>query len=187
MNRSYPIVGIPVDVKELEGNPFHVVGEKYINAIAHGCNCFPILLPAMGKGRQLKSLASNFNINKIVAGLDGLFLPGSVSNVHPSNYDQPLETPELPVDHQRDSTTLTMINSAIKQSVPLLAVCRGFQELNVALGGSIHQQVHDKLGYMDHREDASLCKDDQYAHAHGVNLSEGGLLHQLWGKKYWLA
>ncbi len=179
--RLYPHVGIPVDVKTFDNRPFHVVGEKYINAVGHGCNCLPVLLPAMGKGSQLKALTPNFEIKKIIDGLDGLFLPGSVSNVHPSHYGGTLETPDLPVDHQRDTTTLTMIHAAIELGVPLFAVCRGFQELNVAMGGSIYQKVHDQAGYMDHREDSTLPTNEQYAHAHEVSLTEGGLLHSLWG------
>jgi len=181
MSRPYPQVGIAVDVKNFEGNPFHVVGEKYINAIAHGCQCYPVLLPAMGKGSQLRALTPEFDIEKIIGNLDGLFLPGSVSNVNPVLYGKTLETPDLPVDHQRDNTTLSMIKSAVNQGVPLLAVCRGFQELNVAFGGTIHQQVHEVSGYMDHREDISLEKEKQYEHAHEISIVENGVLHGLWG------
>ena len=181
MSRPYPQVGIAVDVKYFEGNPFHVVGEKYINAIAHGCKSYPLLLPAMGKGSQLRDLNAMFDVNQIVGNLDGLFLPGSVSNVNPALYGRSLETPDLPVDHQRDETTLKMIRSAIEQGVPLLAVCRGFQELNVAFGGTIHQTVHELPGYMDHREDSALEKFKQYEHVHDINITENSLLHKLWG------
>lgn len=181
MTRAYPQVGIAVDVKHFEDNPFHVVGEKYINAIAHGSRSYPVLLPAMGRGSQLKEMTSLFDIDKIVADLDGLFFPGSVSNVNPLLYGKSQETPDLPVDHQRDTTTLRMIKSAVRQGVPILAVCRGFQELNVAFGGTIHQKVQDIDGYMDHREDTSLPKTQQYEHAHTVKIMENGLLHRLWG------
>ena len=181
MSRPYPQVGIAVDVKYFEDNPFHVVGEKYINAIANGCHCYPLLLPAMGKGSQLKDFKDAFDIERIVANLDGLFLPGSTSNVHPQLYGKTLETPDLPVDHQRDDTTLKMIRSAINQGVPLFAICRGFQELNVAFGGSIHQKVHELEGYMDHREDSSLARENQYEHVHEINITEDSLLHNLWG------
>lgn len=182
MNRPYPQVGIAVDVKYFEDNPFHVAGEKYINAIAHGCNSYPMLLPAMGKGSQLRGLSAKFDIDKIVGNLDGLFLPGSVTNVNPTRYGKSLETPDLPVDHQRDETTLKMIRSAVEQGVPLLAVCRGFQELNVAFGGSIHQKVHELPGYMDHREDTALDKSKQYEHAHEIHITKNSVLHKLWGK-----
>ena len=182
MKRPYPQVGIVVDVKYFEGNPFHVVGEKYVNAIAHGCQCYPLLLPAMGTGSQLRDLNALFDIDEIVRNLDGLFLPGSVSNVNPRLYGKSLETPDLPVDHQRDDTALKIIRSAVKQGVPLLAVCRGFQELNVAFGGSIHQKVHELPGHMDHREDASLDKPQQYEHAHEINIIDDSILYKLWGK-----
>lgn len=181
MKSPYPVVGIAVDVKSIEGNPFHAVGEKYINAIAHGCRCYPVLLPAMGKGSQLKDLTALFEIEKLIGSIDGLFLPGSVSNVNPVLYGKTLETPELPVDHQRDITTLTMIRSAVDQGVPLLAVCRGFQELNVAFGGTIHQKIHELPGHMDHREDTSQAKENQYRHAHDIKIVDAGLLHKLWG------
>ena len=181
MSRPYPHVGIAVDVKYFEDNPFHVAGEKYINAIAHGCKSYPLLLPAMGKGSQLRDLSAIFDIDQIVGNLDGLFLPGSVSNVNPTLYGKSLETPDLPVDHQRDDTTLKMIRSAVEQGVPLLAVCRGFQELNVAFGGSIHQKVHELPGYLDHREDTTLDKPKQYQHAHEINITQNSVLHELWG------
>lgn len=181
MNRPYPQVGIAVDVKYFENNPFHVVGEKYINAVAHGCRSYPVLLPAMGQGTQLKDMTSVFDIHRIVADLDGLLLPGSVSNVNPALYGKLQETPDLPVDHQRDTTTLTMIQAAVEQGVPVLAVCRGFQELNVAFGGSIHQKVQETQGYMDHREDLSLPKTQQYEHSHTISITENGILHRLWG------
>lgn len=182
MSMIYPVVGIPVDVKLMEGNPFHVVGEKYINAVAHGAGCYPVLLPAMGEGAQLKSLTEKYDIEKIADGLSGIFLPGSASNIHPQHYGQELATPDQPVDHQRDATTLKLIRYALTAGIPLLAACRGFQEMNVAFGGTIHQKVHEVDGYMDHREDSSLPRMDQYRHAHTITLTEGGVLHKLYGQ-----
>ena len=183
----YPTVGIPVDVKHIEINPYHVVGEKYINAIAHGSGCFPVLLPAMEKGEQLRSLSSKFDLTKQVKSLDGLFLPGSISNIHPSHYAEELQTPNLPTDRQRDATTLDLIKLVVDEGIPLLAICRGFQELNVAYGGSIHQKIQEVGTYMDHREDASQPRDEQYKPAHSIELTKTGKLYQIFKQeKAWV-
>ena len=103
--------------------------------------------------------------------LDGLFLPGSVSNVAASQYGSvpaPYGTLE---DPQRDGTVLPLIRAALARDIPLLAVCRGHQELNVALGGSLHQLVHEQPGLMDHREPKDAPRRLQYAAAHGVKLT----------------
>lgn len=182
MRMSKPIVGIPVDVKQVGIHPYHVVGEKYIDAVARGADCFPLLLPAMGAGQDLGNLHDQFDLRELVAGLDGIFLPGSASNVEPSRYGKALEDPGSPSDTQRDETTLEMIRIAVEEAVPLLAVCRGFQEMNVSFGGSLHQAVHEVPGFLDHREDSTLPRDQQYGHAHEIHLTVGGLLHRLLGR-----
>ena len=181
MAGSVPFIGLPADVKTLEGKPFHSVGEKYINAVAHGAKCFPLLMPAIADGEQLLALDSVFDMRTVLSQLDGLFLPGSVANVDPRLYGAELETPDLPRDLQRDATTLKLIHLAIEMDIPILAVCRGFQEVNVALGGTLHQQVQSLEGYLDHREDPTLDTAGQYKFAHDIHLTPGGLLAELAG------
>lgn len=179
---SKPVIGIPVDAMDVNGKPFHAVGEKYVNAVAHGSEAIPFLLPAFGAGVELDALHTLLEVDEILDRLDGLFLTGSPSNVEPHHYEGPASSPDTLHDPQRDVTTLPMIKRAIERDLPILAVCRGYQELNVALGGSLHQKVQEVPGLMDHREDKTATRDQQYAPVHPVRLVEGGILHRLLGE-----
>jgi putative glutamine amidotransferase len=177
-----PMIGIPADVRQVGLHPFHLVGEKYINAVAHGSHVLPLLIPAWGGGRDLDPMLELIDVPDLVARLDGLFLPGSPSNVEPHHYGGEASDPDTHHDPQRDATTLALIQAAVEQAVPIFGVCRGFQEINVVLGGSLHQKVHEVSGMMDHREDKSQPREQQYAPAHDVTLSAGGVLSGLIGR-----
>ena len=123
-----------MDVKLIDGAPSHVVGEKYINAMVHGANCYPILLPAMSKGAELRGFRDKLAVAELVAGLDGVFLPGSHSNIHPERYGGNIVQAVPPMDQQRDDLTLDLIRQCVELGVPLLAVCRGLVE---SAGGEI--------------------------------------------------
>lgn len=174
-----PVVLIACDVKAIGLHAFHCVGEKYIDAVAHGAGVWPLLLPAFGDGTDLAPLTGHVDLAALLAGVDGVFLPGSPSNVHPARYGDSAE-PTKP-DPQRDALTLPLIEAAMAADVPLLAVCRGMQELNVALGGTLHAAVQTLPGHLDHREDERLPRAAQYAPAHPVRLAEGGRLAELLG------
>lgn len=167
-----PVIGIPADRRIIEPHPFHIVGEKYIEAIVRGAGGVPVLVPSLGDG-----LAPG----DILDGLDGLFLTGSPSNVEPHRYNGEPSRPGTLHDPQRDATTLPLIDAALTAGMPLFAVCRGFQELNVALGGTLHQHVHEVPGYRVHKEDPDDPLDVQYGESHPVTLVEGGQLRELAG------
>lgn len=175
------LVAIPCDVKAIGLHPYHVVGEKYIDAVSSGAGCVPVLLPALGEGRDLRPVVENIDLEALLRDFDGLFLTGSQSNVNPSNYDDALQFKHELIDSQRDRTTLELIRVALYMGVPLLAVCRGIQELNVSLGGNLYQHVHDVVGLMDHREDDSLPRAEQYRPVHDIDIVADGLLHRLYG------
>jgi len=181
MIQAYPLIGIPVDVKLVDDASHHIVGEKYINAIAHGADCYPVMLPAMASGGDLRAFDSKFPLSEIVKTLDGVFLTGSYSNIHPRRYGKHEQHPIPPIDNQRDEMTLDLIHVCVENQVPLLAVCRGYQEMNVAYGGSIHSEVHEMEIFSDHRENYQLPRDQQYQHAHAVEFTRGGLLHKIHG------
>ena len=132
----------------------------------------PLVLPAFAEHTDLET---------VLALADGIFLTGSPSNVHPDHFGQAVHNPALPLDPLRDGTTLPLIRAAMQRGIPIFAVCRGFQEINVALGGSLHQAVQDVPGKMDHREDREQELDEQYAAAHPVHLVSGGLLTEILG------
>lgn len=167
-----PVVLIPACSKDIGHHPFHVVGRKYVDAVAQAAGCMPLLVPPLGDALEIDALL----------GLaDGIMLTGSQSNVHPGHFDQPVADPSLPLDPARDATTLPLLRRALALGVPLFAICRGFQEMNVALGGSLHQAVHAVAGKRDHREDKSAGVDVQYGSAHHVQVVAGGVLARALG------
>ncbi|HEY0266679.1 MAG TPA: gamma-glutamyl-gamma-aminobutyrate hydrolase family protein, partial [Rhizomicrobium sp.] len=113
--------------------------------------------------------------------LDGIILTGSRSNVQPSLYGGPPHAEGTPEDAQRDGVTLPLIRAALAAGLPVLAICRGFQELNVALGGTLHQAVHEIPGRLDHREPCDATLDVEYAPAHAIAIASNGLLARLSG------
>jgi putative glutamine amidotransferase len=181
MRASRAIVGIPVDVKRFGGEEsYHAVGEKYIRAVAHVAGVVPVLLPALGSDGDGRNPGESIDINDLLLGLDGLFLTGSRSNIEPHHWGE--SGVEDNPDPHRDATTLPLIRAAVARDMPIFAVCRGLQELNVALGGTLLRAVHDHPGRMDHREDRSLPRPQRYGPAHAVTLTPDGLLHRLIGE-----
>ena len=168
-----PVIGIPADRRFLDPHPFHIVGEKYATAIRDGADALPFLIPALGD-----SLDAGMMLQRV----DGILLTGSASNVEPHRYAGEDSRPGTLHDPHRDSTTLPLIELALDMGVPLFAVCRGFQELNVVLGGTLHQHVHEVAGYHDHRENRDEPLEVQYGPSHEIHLVEGGLLRDLAGK-----
>jgi putative glutamine amidotransferase len=167
-----PLIGVPADRRILEPHPFHMVGEKYLAAIVDAADALPLITPV---------LADSVDIDELMRPLDGIFLTGSYSNVEPHHYQgEPSEAGTLHDPH-RDAVTLPLANRALETGVPLLAVCRGLQELNVARGGTLHQKVHEVSGYHNHLENKDDPLDVQYGPSHPVHLTEGGLLRGLAG------
>jgi putative glutamine amidotransferase len=167
-----PVIGVPADRRILEPHPFHVVGEKYLQALIDGADALPMVIPV---------LAEHIHIDDILRSVDGLLLTGSPSNVEPHHYEGDPSEPGTLHDPHRDAATLPLARRAMDAGVPLLAVCRGFQELTVVLGGSLHQKVHEVPGYHVHKENPDDPLDVQYGPSHEINLVEGGLLERLAG------
>lgn len=169
-----PLIGISCCVKGfgIFNTPNHAASDSYVRMIMGPVGGLPMLLPAAGPEM----------VAEILARVDGLILTGSRSNVWPGHYDGPRHAEGTPEDHQRDATTLPLIRAAIGHGVPLLAICRGMQELNVALGGSLDQRIQDLPGRMDHS-----TPSDQHiplvrtGKAHAVRLAPGTLLAKLAG------
>jgi putative glutamine amidotransferase len=170
--RRLPIVGIPACVRTINERVFHTVSEKYPNAVIEAAQCLPILIPAVGP---------RIDPWGMLDALDGLLLTGSPSNVHPSEYGCAPSHPETLHDLARDATTLPLIREAVRRDLPILAICRGIQELNVALGGSLHQRVHEIPGRLNHRA-RKESPDGPHGPGHSVALTPGGLLAGLIGR-----
>ena len=178
---SLPLVGIPCDLRIIGIHPMHVVGEKYINAVAHGAGVMPMLMPCFGEGSDLEPLENLYSVDDLLDRVDGVFLPGSPSNVGPHHYGGHAPRPDTLQDPQRDALTLPMIRRIVERGIPMLAVCRGIQELNAALGGSLFQHVEEEPGRMDHRENKDDPREKQYGPAHSIKVTPGGVLHGITG------
>lgn len=165
-----PLIGIPADRRMVGDHPFHMVGEKYARAVMEAAGAVPLFIPA---------LAEELRFDELIERLDGLLFTGSPSNVEPHLYNGPPSAPGTLHDPARDATTLPLIRKAVNAAVPVLGICRGFQEMNVAFGGTLHQKLHEVPGHLDHRDDTTQPLEIQYGPAHEVTLEPGGVLRTL--------
>jgi putative glutamine amidotransferase len=170
MALARPLIGIPADRRMVGAHPFHMVGEKYARAVLEAAGAAPLLIPA---------LAAELRFDELLERLDGLLFTGSPSNVEPHRYRGPPSSPGTLHDPARDATTLPLIVRAVEAGVPVFGICRGFQEMNVAFGGTLHQKLHEVPGHLDHRDDESQPLEVQYGPAHDVTLEPGGVLRSL--------
>ncbi|KAF1016414.1 MAG: Gamma-glutamyl-gamma-aminobutyrate hydrolase PuuD [Stenotrophomonas maltophilia] len=167
-----PWVGLPTDSTMRGHHRFAAAGEKYVRALAEAARATPVLLP---------SLQPPLPARDWLQGLDGLLLTGAVSNIELQHYAGGRSWPGNLHDPARDASAFALLRAALAMDLPVLAICRGFQELNVVLGGTLHPQVHAVLGLADHREDPDAPVDVQYGPAHDVALAPGGWL-QRWAR-----
>ena len=169
-----PLVGLPSCTRLVGDIPTHWVGDKYVRAVSEAAGAVPLLLPALAE----QPVAA-----EVVARLDGLLLTGSRSNVEPHHYQGEPSQPGTLHDPARDALTLPLIRAAVGAGLPVLAICRGIQELNVALGGTLYQRVHEIEGRLDHRApEGDVAR--RYAHsAHVVALAPGGMLERIAGER----
>jgi putative glutamine amidotransferase len=170
MASSRPLIGIPADRRLVGAHTFHMVGEKYARAVLEAAGGAPLLIPA---------LAEELGFEELLERLDGLLFTGSPSNVEPHRYQGEPSEPGTLHDPARDATTLPLIRKAVAAGVPVLGICRGFQEMNVAFGGTLHQKVHEVPGRLDHRDDETQPLEVQYGPAHDVTLEPDGVLRSL--------
>ena len=171
-----PLVGISCCTKRfgLFGTPNHAASDACVRAVAEVAGAVPVLFPACGRASDAETL---------VRRLDGIVLTGSLSNVQPALYDGPPHPDGVPEDPARDSATLPLIRAAIAQGVPVLAICRGMQEVNVALGGSLHQRLQDLPGMLDHSTAVQSLHRLRVAKAHSVRIVAGSWLHRVAGAR----
>lgn len=172
--KALPVVLVPACNRMLGEHPFHVVGKKYLDAVRLA-GALPLVIPSADDAGEIDALLHL---------ADGILLTGSPSNVHPDHFGEAVLDPALPLDPQRDAWTLPLIRSCLATGIPLLAICRGLQETNVALGGSLLQAVQASPGLDEHRGAGGRADADAealYAPAHPVDIVPGGLLEQVLG------
>lgn len=169
---STALVLIVSDYVTLNSRPWYATPAQYPDAVLKGAGAIPVLLPAQGGALDLDA---------VLARVDGVLLSGALSNVHPSLYGVEPTLAHEPYDTARDATTLPLIRRAIALGLPLLAICRGFQELNVALGGTLDTEIQGLDGRMDHRAPEAETPDERYRIAHPVRIASDGCLGRILG------
>ena len=169
-----PLVGLPADTYESHGFLYHSIGDKYVRAVAEAALCTPVMIPSMIDALEIDALLDHF---------DGILMTGAVSNVHPPHYGETPSTAHEPYDHARDATTLKLIERVIARGMPLFCICRGFQELNVVMGGTLETELQDIEGRLDHRAPVHDDVDVRYAPSHAINIRPGGMLEKMLGKR----
>ncbi len=167
-----PLIGVTSCLKPRDGLHFHTVGDKYVEAVVLGSGGLPVLVPAIG---------DRLDPDALLDRLDGLLVTGSPSNVAPSHYGGPQAREDNLADPARDATTLPLIRRAVARGVPLLAICRGIQELNVALGGTLATEIQERPGALDHRAAPSDNQDERFAIRQTVTIKPGSCLAQAFG------
>jgi putative glutamine amidotransferase len=166
------VVGVMADRTKIGLHWSHATGEKYIDPIVDSAKALAVLLPALSERQSAEA---------VFDCVDGLLFTGSYSNVEPHRYGGAASAPGTLHDRPRDATALPLMRAAVEQGVPVLAICRGFQEMNVAFGGTLHQAVHQVAGFADHRENKSDPIELQYGPAHALKVTRGGVLHRCSG------
>lgn len=173
MSLRTPLVGIPTCFREVNERVMYTAVVRYPHAVVDAAGCLPMLIPSIG---------DKLDIDALLDTIDGLLLTGSPSNVEPYHYKGPPSREGTLHDPDRDATTLPLIREAVRRDLPVLAICRGIQELNVALGGTLHQRVHDMPGGKVHRSGPGpKTMDERYGPCHPVNLAPDGFFAALTG------
>jgi putative glutamine amidotransferase len=176
VGRMKPLVGISCCTKlfGMFGMPNHAASDTYVQATHAVVGAVPVLLPANGDACDLRAL---------LARLDGIILTGSRSNVQPSLYGGPAHAEGTPEDAMRDAVTLPLIRAAVANGVPVLAICRGFQEMNVAFDGTLHQRLQDLPGRLDHSTPLQINPKVRHGKAHSVRIVPGSWLYRIAGAR----
>ena len=178
MTKTVPKPLICVSANAMEAiprrSPVHATGERNVHALLKMVDCIPVLLPPVG---------SAMDVDELVSRMDGFVLTGGRANVEPHHYDGPEFPDDEPIDPGRDALVLPLIRACIAAHVPVFGICRGIQEINVALGGSLHYRVHQVPGKNDHRrpQREDVTTEEVFRLNHTVKLTDGGLFQSLTG------
>ena len=169
-----PLVALPADRKEFENYSWHASPDQYARAALDAARVAPVVVPAFGAGGERV-------IDAVLGAVSGVLVTGAKSNVHPALYGHEPTPAHEPYDPDRDATTLPLIRGALERGVPLLCICRGIQELNVALGGTLRAGIQ-REERADHRTVPEGTPDERFALAHEVTV-QGGVLARAVGNE----
>ncbi len=169
---SKPIIAIPADIREFDGAIWHAAQNQYVRAALKVADVMSFIIPAFEEGNDTDAILDR---------VDGLLVSGSATNVHPSLYGAAFTDADGPFDTARDATTLPLIRRALERGIPLLAICRGIQELNVALGGTLASEIQERPGAWDHRKPANVERDVAFSIRQSVKVAEGSCIARYLG------
>lgn len=170
-----PVVGIIGNQYVIEERyPVHAVGRMNLDAVAHVANAMPYVIAAD------PALVS---VDELMQVCDGFLLTGGRANVHPDHYGEPPSAAHGAFDEARDAITLPLVRACVEAGQPILGLCRGFQEINVAMGGTLDPEIRDLPGRDNHRMPPDGTLEEQFALRHLVTLDEGGIFHRLLGSR----
>lgn len=169
---SKPIVAVPADIRAFDGTDWHSVQTQYIRAVTKVADLMALIVPALEEGNDTDALLDR---------VDGVLVTGSATNVHPSIYGREARVEDGPFDPARDATTLPLIRRAIERAIPILCICRGIQELNVALGGTLASEIQEQPGVWDHRKPVTPERDVMYSIRQPVRIKEGSCIARALG------
>lgn len=171
-----PVVGVSASRHFMPSHtlPHHGAGERYVLAVSGGAGALPVIIPALG---------GDCDVSRLAGRLDGLFLTGGRANVEPHHYGGPPFPDDEVRDPPRDGTVLPLVRECVERRVPVFGSCRGIQEINVALGGTLHYRTHLVPGHNDHRMPREGDIEHKMSPRHAVVLAEDGLFHRLAGTR----
>ena len=167
-----PLVALTADFLEFGLYHQHMTPDQYVDAAADVAGVVPVIAPSIGE---------RLDIDALLARVDGVMVTGARSNVHPSLYGEEATAAHEPFDRARDATTLPLLRGAIAAGVPVLAICRGIQELNVAFGGSVTAAFQDARGLSDHAYPGEGTTAERFAISHEISVRPDTLLASVLG------
>jgi putative glutamine amidotransferase len=141
-------------------------------AVAHVSNCLPLIIP---------SDPAYVSVEELLDVFDGFVFTGGRPNVHPEEYGEVETAAHGDFDRARDALALPLVRALVDRGQPFLAICRGFQELNVAMGGSLYPEIRDLPGRENHRMPPDGTLEEKFELRHSVTFTSGGLFHRMMG------
>ena len=170
-----PIVGIISNYTLLNDEyPVHTGGVMNMDAVANVSGCMPLLIPAD---------PAHVSVSELMARCDGFLLTGGRPNVHPEEYGEEPTAAHGDFDRARDAIALPLVRACVEAGQPFLGICRGFQEVNVAMGGTLYPEIRDLPGRMNHRMPPDGTLEEKFEIRHKVTVSENGVFHRIFGSR----
>jgi putative glutamine amidotransferase len=168
-----PIVGIIGNSNMLDGSyPAFTGGRMNAEAVSDVAGCMPLLIPPH---------PGFVSIEELMAACDGFVFTGGRPNVHPEEYGEEETAAHGAFDRCRDAVTLPLIRACVENGQPIFGICRGFQEVNVAMGGTLYPEIRELPGRMNHRMPPEGTLEEKFALRHPVKFSKGGVFEALLG------